>query len=83
MNTPLFAIIENIYVHDYKKIAICKFLNTEELEWKCNAFPVTRSHGPTICIISNLMNRWPIPMYEVEDKLCVMNRFSHFGQGYL
>ena len=30
-----------LYLHDYKKIAICNKLQTEEFEWKCNAYKVT------------------------------------------
>ena len=35
MNILLFAMIVGLYIHDYKKIAICNKLQTEEFEWKC------------------------------------------------
>ena len=41
MNIPSFAMIVGLYTHDYKKIAICNKLQTEEFQWKCNAYKVS------------------------------------------
>ena len=67
INVPSFAIIVGLYVHDFKKIAMCRMLETQEFQWICNAYKVTETNQHKVCLITKLKNRWPLPVYEVDD----------------
>ena len=80
MNIPSIAMIVGLYIHDYKKITICNKLQTEEFEWKCNAYKVTPTNEHEVCLITKLKNH--LPIYCLDDDKFIMNRYCHFGQGY-
>ena len=82
MNILSFAMIVGLYIHDYKTIAICNKLQTEEFEWKCNVYKVTPRNEHEVCLIAKLKNCWPLPVYCLDDDKFIMNRYCHFGQEY-
>ena len=82
MNIPSFAVIVGLYVHDFKKIVICRMLETQEIQWKCNAYKVTETNQHEGSLITKLENRWPLPVYQVDGNSYIMNQYCHFGQGY-
>ena len=75
MNGPSFAIIMGLYVDDFKKIAICRKFETQEFQWKCNAYKVTETNEHEVCLITKLKNRWPLPVYDMDGDSHIMNRY--------
>ena len=79
--TPKFSKIEKLFVYDYTKFAVCHCLETQTFEWTSNSFHVEETNIWQIVILKNLMNKWPIPLYQINGKSMICNRYSHLTQG--
>ena len=79
---PIFAKIEKLFVYDYIKFAVCSDFDMQTFQWVSNSFKIAEGEGKTLVLLTELKNKWPLPIYEYSETKLVCNHYSHFGQGF-
>ena len=75
-----FGIIREILIYnDEYKIFMVYKCETLRFRNEYNAFEIKKLNSIKLLNHAHLLNKWPIPVYTIDDKLMIVNRHSHFA----